>query len=102
MAAPLAPLVAPLVRARLAEPVAMTARLATVVAVALMGAFLVRARRRSRREALLLLASETGAASIAAHLIAARDNSLFIADLLYEVSAVLLVLATISAGLRRA
>lgn len=100
MAAPLAPFVAPLVAAGLPSPSATTARAAVAVAVALLLALLVGALRRSRREALVMLASTTGASMVAAHLIAARDNLFFTADLLYEACAVLLAGAAVSGALR--
>lgn len=80
----------------------MTARIATILSVALLLTFVVRAMRRSRREALALAASTAGAAVIAAHIVAARANSFFIADLLYEASAALLAGAAVSAALRLA
>ena len=93
---------APWVEAGLNYPTATTARVATVFTATLLVAFLVRAARRSWREALALLVAAAVAAAVAAHIIARRDNAFFIADLLYEVSAVLLAMSAVSAGLRLA
>lgn len=100
LAAPLAPLVAPLVGGTLARSTALTPRIATILSVALLLVFVVRAMRRSPREALGLVASTAGAALIAAYIVAARDNAFFVADLLYEAAAALLAGASVSAALR--
>jgi hypothetical protein len=48
------------------------------------------------------LASTVLASSAAAHIIAVRENTFFIADLLYEICAGLLAMSAVSAGLRLA
>lgn len=101
-AAPLAPLMAPWVEARLTYPAATTAQAATALTATLLVTFLVRAARRSWQEVLALLAAAVIAAAVAAHVIARRDNAFFIADLLYEASAALLAMSAVSAGLRLA
>ncbi|HEU5185594.1 MAG TPA: hypothetical protein VFU01_13565 [Gemmatimonadaceae bacterium] len=99
-AAPLAPLVSPIVGAPLRAPTATSARAAVALTIGLTGLFLFRAASRSPREALFLLAATVGASSAAAHLVAARANAFFLADLLYEIAAVLLLASAVSAGLR--
>ena len=99
-AAPLAPLVAPIVGAPLRTPTATSARVAVAMTIGLTGLFLFRAALRSPREALFLLAATLGASSAAAHVVAARANAFFLADLLYEIAAVLLLASAVSAGLR--
>ena len=101
-AAPLAPLAAPLVGAPLRYPTAMSARVATILTAALLVGVLARALRRSRREALAMLASTALAAGAAAHVVASRENAFFRAELLYEASAALLAMSAVSAGLRLA
>ena len=99
-AAPLAPLVAPIVGAPLRIPTATSARVAVAMTIGLTGLFLFRAASRSPREALFLLGATLGASSAAAHVVAARANAFFLADLLYELAAVLLLASAVSAGLR--
>ena len=99
-AAPLAPLVAPIVAAPLRAPTATSARAAVALTIGLTGLFLFRAASRSPREALFFLSATIGASSAAAYVIAARANAFFLADLLYEVAAVLLLASAVSAGLR--
>ena len=102
LASPLALLVAPLVGAGLDKPVTTSSRVAIAFAVVLLLVFLARALTRSPREALALLAATTIASSAAAHIIVARENLFFVADLLYEASAALLAGASVGAGLRLA
>ena len=103
-AAPLAPFIAPLVGARTHAPQALGARAATLFAALLVFVMIVRAftanERRSQREAVGFFLSAIGASALAAHVIAARATAFFIADLLYEVMAVLLALSALSAALR--
>lgn len=103
-AAPLAPFIAPVVGARPHVPQALEARAATLFAAVLVFVMLVRALsrddRRSQREAGVFLLFVVAASGIAAHVIEARANAFFIADLLYEVMAVLLALSVLSAALR--
>jgi len=99
-AAPLAPLVAPIVGAPLRAPTAISARAAIGLTIGLTVLFLFRAASRSPREALFLLGATIGASSAAAYVVAARANAFFLADLLYEISAVLLLASAVSAGLR--
>ncbi len=99
-AAPLAPLVAPIVGAPLRAPTVASARAAVGVTLGLTALFLVRAALRSAREALFLFGATLGASSAAAYAVAARANAFFLADLLYEISAVLLLASAVSAGLR--
>lgn len=101
-AAPLAPLAAPFVGASLTYPTGTSARIATILTAVLVVTFLARALARSRREALAMLAFTVVAAGVAAHIVASRQNTFFRAELLYEVSAGLLAMSAVSAGLRLA
>ena len=102
-AAPLAPLIAPFVGARLRVPQELEARGATVFVALLVFVMLVRAvirDERAQREAGVLLGSVVAASAVAAHVIKARATLFFGADLLYEVTAVLLGVSALSAALR--